>query len=72
MLSNFYVLKLLEEAGLPAGVINFVAGDAGLITSELLTHKEFAGVHFTGSTAVSIASGKRSVEISENTDHTLE
>ena len=52
MLSNYYVLKLLEEAGLPAGVINFVAGDAGLITSELLTHKEFAGVHFTGSTAV--------------------
>ena len=52
MLSNYYVLKLLEEAGLPAGVINFVAGDAGLITSELLTQKEFAGVHFTGSTAV--------------------
>ena len=52
MLSNYYVLKLLEEAGLPAGVINFVAGDAGLITSELLTQKELAGVHFTGSTAV--------------------
>ena len=52
MLSNYYVLRLLEEAGLPAGVINFVAGDAGLITSELLTQKEFAGVHFTGSTAV--------------------
>lgn len=52
MLSNYYVLKLLEEAGLPAGVINFVAGDARLVTSELLTHTELAGIHFTGSTAV--------------------
>lgn len=52
MLSNYYVLKLLEEAGLPAGVINFIGGDAGLITSELLARKELAGIHFTGSTAV--------------------
>ncbi|MCH2464517.1 MAG: L-glutamate gamma-semialdehyde dehydrogenase [Gemmatimonadetes bacterium] len=52
MLSNYYVLKLLEEAGLPAGVINFVAGDARLVTSELLTHTELAGIHFTGSTEV--------------------
>jgi len=52
MLSNYYVLKLLEEAGLPDGVINFIGGDAGLITSELLAQKELAGIHFTGSTAV--------------------
>lgn len=52
MLSNYYVLKLLEEAGLPAGVINFIGGNAGLITSELLAQKELAGIHFTGSTAV--------------------
>jgi 1-pyrroline-5-carboxylate dehydrogenase len=45
-------MKLFEEAGLPPGVINFISGDAVSITEKLLTHREFAGVHFTGSTGV--------------------
>src|SRR5438874_69061 len=52
MLSAYYIMKLLEEAGLPPGVINFVAGDAAPISDKLLAHRDLAGVHFTGSTAV--------------------
>jgi 1-pyrroline-5-carboxylate dehydrogenase len=52
MLSAYYIMKLLEEAGLPPGVINFVAGDAAMISEKLLAHRDLAGVHFTGSTAV--------------------
>ena len=52
MLSNYYVMKLFEEAGLPPGVINMVAGDPVAITAGLMEQPTFAGVHFTGSTAV--------------------
>jgi 1-pyrroline-5-carboxylate dehydrogenase len=52
MLSAYYIMKLLEEAGLPPGVINFVSGDASMISDKLLSHRDLAGVHFTGSTAV--------------------
>jgi 1-pyrroline-5-carboxylate dehydrogenase len=52
MLSGYYVMKLLEASGLPPGVINFVPGDAAAISDVLLTHRDLAGVHFTGSTAV--------------------
>jgi 1-pyrroline-5-carboxylate dehydrogenase len=51
MLSAYYIMKLLE-AGLPPGVINFVPGDAALISDTLLSSRDLAGVHFTGSTAV--------------------
>src|ERR1051325_4773149 len=52
MLSAYYIFRLLEEAGLPPGVINFVPGDAAEISNTLLAHRELAGVHFTGSTSV--------------------
>ena len=52
MLSAYYIMKLLEEAGLPPGVINFVPGDAVSISSVALSHRHLAGVHFTGSTRV--------------------
>ncbi|GMV04833.1 MAG: 1-pyrroline-5-carboxylate dehydrogenase [Gemmatimonadota bacterium] len=52
MLSNYYMAKLFEEAGVPAGVINFITGNSGAITDELLSHPDFGGVHFTGSTGV--------------------
>jgi 1-pyrroline-5-carboxylate dehydrogenase len=51
-LSNWYVFKLLEEAGLPPGVINFVSGDPIEVSDVLLSHRMLAGIHFTGSTAV--------------------
>jgi 1-pyrroline-5-carboxylate dehydrogenase len=52
MLSNYYVMRLLEAAGMPPGVINFVPGDAVQISNVLLDHPELAGIHFTGSTGV--------------------
>src|SRR5215203_2848648 len=52
MLSAYYIMKLLEEAGLPPGVIKFVPGDPVAISNVLLSHRELAGVHFTGSTSV--------------------
>jgi 1-pyrroline-5-carboxylate dehydrogenase len=52
MLSSYVILRLLEEAGLPPGVINFVPGDAAAISDLALNHRDLAGVHFTGSTGV--------------------
>src|SRR5256712_1176309 len=50
--SNYFILKLLEEAGLPPGVINFVPGPAVQISDSLLLDRALAGIHFTGSTEV--------------------
>ena len=52
VLSNWVFLKILEEAGLPPGVINFLPGGGGAISSVALSRPELAGIHFTGSTAV--------------------
>ncbi|CAN5803457.1 L-glutamate gamma-semialdehyde dehydrogenase [soil metagenome] len=52
MLSGYYTYNLLEAAGMPPGVINFIPGDAVMISNALLDSPELAGVHFTGSTAV--------------------
>ena len=52
VLSGYYTYKLLEEAGLPPGVINFVPGDPVEITGAAMEHPDFAGLHFTGSTEV--------------------
>jgi 1-pyrroline-5-carboxylate dehydrogenase len=52
MLSAWYVMQILEEAGLPPGVINFLPGDPVGISNTLLSHRDLAGVHFTGSTGV--------------------
>mgnify|MGYP000060395530 FL=1 len=46
------IMELFKEAGLPDGVINMVTGNSGTITDVLLNNKDFAGVHFTGSTPV--------------------
>jgi len=52
MYSAYHLMKLYEEAGMPPGVINFVAGDSAMISKVLLSHPDLAGVHFTGSTEV--------------------
>jgi 1-pyrroline-5-carboxylate dehydrogenase len=52
LLSNYYVFRLLEAAGLPPGVINFLPGDSVQVSNALLADRSFAGIHFTGSTAV--------------------
>jgi 1-pyrroline-5-carboxylate dehydrogenase len=50
--SAHYILEVLEAAGLPPGVINFVPGNASAISDVVLNHRDLAGVHFTGSTEV--------------------
>jgi 1-pyrroline-5-carboxylate dehydrogenase len=52
MLSAYYVMRLLQEAGLPDGVINLVYGSGKDIGDPVLASPDLAGVHFTGSTAV--------------------
>jgi len=51
LLSSYYFMKILKEAGLPDGVINFIPGPGSLISSIVLKHKDLAGIHFTGSNA---------------------
>lgn len=52
ILSAKIIIDVLKEAGLPNGVINAVYGNASVITEKALSHKEFSGLHFTGSTSV--------------------
>ncbi|MEO7138415.1 MAG: L-glutamate gamma-semialdehyde dehydrogenase [Gemmatimonadales bacterium] len=51
-LSNWHFFKLLEEAGLPPGVINFLPGNSIEISDALIADRRLAGIHFTGSTPV--------------------
>jgi 1-pyrroline-5-carboxylate dehydrogenase len=50
--SNYFLMKLMVEAGLPPGVINFVPGPASAISDALLSDRHLGGIHFTGSTEV--------------------
>jgi len=52
VLSNYFIMKLLQEAGLPPGVVNFVPGPAAQVSERVLADRAFAGIHFTGSTEV--------------------
>jgi 1-pyrroline-5-carboxylate dehydrogenase len=52
LLSSYYAMKILMEAGVPAGVINFVPGSGAIISDTVLNDPNFAGIHFTGSTGV--------------------
>ncbi|MDO9256758.1 MAG: L-glutamate gamma-semialdehyde dehydrogenase [Bacteroidales bacterium] len=49
LLSNYYLMKIFREAGLPDGVINFVPGSGALIGKVALASPDLAGIHFTGS-----------------------
>jgi 1-pyrroline-5-carboxylate dehydrogenase len=47
-----FLMRLLEAAGLPAGVINMLPGDGVAVSDVVLADRDLAGIHFTGSTAV--------------------
>ena len=51
ILSNYYLMKVFMEAGLPDGVINFLPGQGSVIGKEVFAHRDLAGIHFTGSTS---------------------
>ncbi|MCC8358284.1 L-glutamate gamma-semialdehyde dehydrogenase [Salinimicrobium sediminilitoris] len=46
------IMEVFKEAGMPDGVINMVMGDPKMISDVVLEHRDFAGLHFTGSTTV--------------------
>lgn len=48
----YFIMKLLQEAGLPDGVINFIAGSGNEVGYPVLKNEWFSGLHFTGSTEV--------------------
>ncbi|GAB3120746.1 L-glutamate gamma-semialdehyde dehydrogenase [Streptomyces calidiresistens] len=50
-LAAVHLMELLEEAGMPPGVINLLTGDGAEVSRVALPHPELAGIHFTGSTA---------------------
>ena len=50
ILSNYLLYKVMEEAGLPPGVINLVPEDGPLLSQHVFASRDFAGLHFTGST----------------------
>jgi 1-pyrroline-5-carboxylate dehydrogenase len=49
-LAAHYIMRLLEAAGLPPGVINLITGDGQAVSQVALPHPDLAGIHFTGST----------------------
>lgn len=51
ILSNYYLMQIYKEAGLPDGVINFVPGAGSVISDTVFASPDFGGVHFTGSTS---------------------
>jgi 1-pyrroline-5-carboxylate dehydrogenase len=50
--SNYIIHQILTEAGVPPGVIQFVPGPPPEVVAQAIAHREFAGLHFTGSTLV--------------------
>ncbi len=52
LLSSYYAMEVLMEAGIPDGVINFVPGSGSTISNVVLNDPDFGGIHFTGSTGV--------------------
>lgn len=51
LLSNYYLMKVFREAGLPDGVINFIPGPGSAIGKRVLSDRDLNGIHFTGSTS---------------------
>jgi 1-pyrroline-5-carboxylate dehydrogenase len=50
--TGWYLMKLMEAAGFPAGVINFIPGSGSKVGNPVLASPQLAGIHFTGSTPV--------------------
>ena len=50
--ANWLTYQILLEAGLPSNVVQFVPGDPAMVTEAVLAHRDFAALHYTGSTSV--------------------
>jgi len=51
VLSNYILMQIFKEAGMPDGVINFIPGSGSVIGNAVFHHKALTGLHFTGSNA---------------------
>lgn len=51
ILSNYVLMEIFKEAGLPDGVINFIPGPGSIVGGAAFAHRDFGGLHFTGSNA---------------------
>ena len=60
--SGYYIMKILQEAGLPDGVINFIPGSGAQMGNLVTDSPHLAGIHFTGSTRVFNQIWKRTAE----------
>jgi len=49
LLSNYILMKIFQEAGLPDGVINFIPGEGSVVGEHVLSNPDLGGIHFTGS-----------------------
>ncbi|MGB8357868.1 MAG: L-glutamate gamma-semialdehyde dehydrogenase [Bacteroidales bacterium] len=49
LLSSWILMQVFMEAGIPAGVINFLPGQGSVISNVVLNHRDLGGIHFTGS-----------------------
>lgn len=49
LFSSWILMKVFMEAGLPAGVVNFLPGKGSVISSVVMKHRDLGGIHFTGS-----------------------
>lgn len=49
---SYFIMKLLQKAGLPDGIINFIPGSGSEVGNPVFENQHFAGLHYTGSTEV--------------------
>ncbi len=49
ILSNYILMEIFKEAGLPDGIINFIPGPGSVVGGTAFAHRDFGGLHFTGS-----------------------
>ncbi len=66
LLSNYYLMEIFMEAGVPPGVVNFIPGSGAQIGSIVTSSQDLAGVHFTGSNGTFNSLWKRVANNLEN------
>ena len=66
MLTGFKIYELLTQAGIPAGVFNFITGPGSEIGNEMIENKDVCGIAFTGSKNTGTGMIKRSIELGIN------
>ncbi|MCU0460013.1 MAG: L-glutamate gamma-semialdehyde dehydrogenase [Bacteroidales bacterium] len=66
LLSSWILMKIFIEAGVPAGVVNFLPGKGSVISSVAMSHPDLGGIHFTGSNGTFNELWKKAADNLEN------